>query len=95
MVCNARWSLQRAVCGVSPAYELLPPLVSWYQASAAGIAERTFDCAAAFWALPRKLRYDGTAIATRMASSLRAWPTRFPDGSVARLRQCAGMSPDG
>src|SRR6476659_11033342 len=39
---------------------------SEYQASTAGTAARTFDCAADFSARSLKPRYDGTAIASRM-----------------------------
>src|SRR5580765_4679047 len=50
------------------------------------MAERTFASAAAFAALPRKLRYDGTAIATRMPRMMMT--TR----SSIRVKPCSPAS---
>src|SRR5947209_20451976 len=70
-----------------PEYE---PLLT-FSCSAAGMAERTFDCEAASCALLLKLRYAGTAMAMRMPritmttrSSMRVKPSSEPSRFLMR-----------
>src|SRR5580765_3890419 len=61
-------AMMRRLAPLRPVYVFGAVFVtsSWNQLSAAGMAERTFALAAAVTALSLKLRYAGTAIATRM-----------------------------